>query len=56
MKVFETSAKGGYNVNQAFGELLNQILLEQRNEKLHKEFSAKYGTLEFKQLNKYIDF
>ena len=56
INVFQTSANTGDNVNKAFEELLDIILLEQGNKKLHKEFLKDYGTVVFNKLNKYVNF
>ena len=56
INVFQTSANTGDNVNKAFEELLDIILLEQDNKKLHKEFLKDYGTVVFNKLNKYVNF
>ena len=56
INVFQTSANIGENVNKAFEELLDIILLKQGNKKLHKEFLKDYGTVVFNKLNKYVNF
>ena len=56
MKVFETNSSFGDNINEAFTELITEILAKQDNKKLLFEFLSHYGNLVFKQLNKYIDF
>lgn len=56
IKIFETSAKTGKNINEAFNELINQLLLKEGNKNLISEFLEYFGTREFKQLNKFIDF